>query len=89
MPAVCFGVGLGGLGGMVSGVVQMALCSVGMVRGGMVIAGLMVFGGLAMMMRGVLMVLGGLPVMLDSMARHRRSPFSGERTKRRLERTPG
>jgi hypothetical protein len=68
--AVRFGVVLGGFGGVMRGVVKMAVSSVSMMGGNVVIAGLIVLGGLAMMSRGVFMMLSGLAMMLDRMSGH-------------------
>jgi hypothetical protein len=47
------------------GVAGVAVRGVGMVRRLFMIAGLVMFGGLAMMLRGMLVMLGGLVVMID------------------------
>jgi len=70
------GVMFGGFFDVVHGVVQVALGDVGMMRGEMMIARLMMLSRFAMVARGVLMMLGGLAVMLDSMGVHRKSPLS-------------
>ena len=70
MLAVRFGVMLGGFGGVMRGVVKMAVSSVSVMGGNMVIAGLIVLGGLAVMSRGVFMMLSGLAMMLDRMGGH-------------------
>lgn len=61
------GVGLGGFSGMVCGVVEMALCDKGVMRGSMMVAGFMPGGGFAVVSRGVLVMFCGFPVMLNSM----------------------
>ena len=70
MPAVRFGVVLGGFGGVMCGVVKMAMSSVSVMGGNVVIAGLVVLGGLAMVSRGVFMMLSGLAMVLDRMSGH-------------------
>ena len=64
------GVGLGRFGGMVGGVVEMTLRDMGMMRGGVVIAGRMVRSGQTMMPCGELMVFGSLFVMINGLLRH-------------------
>ncbi len=68
--AVMFDVGLGGFGGVMGGVLEMAVRGVGVVRGGFVIAGFVMLRGGAMMSRGVFMMLGGLVVMLGGLLAH-------------------
>jgi len=68
--AVRFGVMLGGFGGVMRGVVKMAVSRVSVMGGNVVIAGLIVLGGLAVMSRGVFMMLSGLAMMLDRMGGH-------------------
>ena len=58
------GVMTAGFGMMLFGVAGVAVCSVGVMRGLLVIAGLVVFGGFAVMPGGMFVVFGGLVVMV-------------------------
>jgi hypothetical protein len=60
------GVMAAGFGMMFFGVAGMAMRGVGVVRGFLVVAGFVMPGGLAMMLRGLLVVVGGLVMMLDA-----------------------
>lgn len=51
---------------MMFGVAGMAVGGVGVMRGLLVIAGLVVLGGFAVMLGGVFVVLGGLVMVLDA-----------------------
>ena len=55
-----------GLGMMFLGMAGMAMGAVGVVRGLVVIAGLMVPGGFAVVLRCLLVVFGGLVMVLDA-----------------------
>jgi hypothetical protein len=66
MVAVMLGVVAAGLDVVMLGVAGMAVGGVGVVRGLLVIAGLVMLGSFAVMPRGMLMVLGGLVVMVDA-----------------------
>ena len=55
-----------GLGMMFLGVAGMPMGAVGMVRRLLVIAGLMLLGGFAVMLRRVLVMFGGLVMVLDA-----------------------
>jgi hypothetical protein len=66
MRAVLLGVMTAGLDMMVFGMAGMAMGAVGVVRCLFVIAGLMVFGRFAVMLRGVFVVFGGLVMMFDA-----------------------
>ena len=61
---------LGGLGGVVHGVVQMALGSVGVVGGYFMVAGFVVLGGFAMMPGGVFVVFGCSEMMFCGLLGH-------------------
>lgn len=61
--AVMFRVGFGRLPSMVGRMEMVTVRDVGMVRGFLVVAGLMVFCRFLMMVRGVLVVFSGLAVM--------------------------
>jgi hypothetical protein len=61
---------LGSLCGVVCRVVKMSLGRVRMVRGCFVVPCLVVLGGLAMMSRGVIVVLGCLVMVLGCLLRH-------------------
>jgi hypothetical protein len=72
-----FGVVTAGLDMMMFGVAGMAMGAVGVVRGLFVIAGLMVFGGLAVVLRCVLVMFGGFVMVLYAcVVAHRFSPGS-------------
>lgn len=58
-------VGLGSFGGVVCGMVKMALGDMGMMRGGMVIAGFMASSGLAMVPGCEFVVFGCFTMMLN------------------------
>jgi hypothetical protein len=60
------GVMTAGLGMMLFGMAGMAVSAVGVVRGLLVIAGLMVLGGFAMMLGGMFVVFGSLMMVLDA-----------------------
>jgi hypothetical protein len=64
--SVMLGVMAAGFGVMLFGVAGVAVGGVGVVRGLFVIAGVVMFGGFAMMLRRVLMVFGGLVMVLDA-----------------------
>jgi hypothetical protein len=66
MRAVMFGVMTAGLGMMLLGLAGMAMRAVGVVCRLLVIAGLMVFRGFAVMLRRVFVVLGSLVMMVDA-----------------------
>jgi hypothetical protein len=68
--AVICGVVLAGLSGVVRGVIQMPFGDVGMVAGLLMIARFMVFGGLAMVLRRVLVMLSSFVMMLRGIFRH-------------------
>jgi hypothetical protein len=68
--AVLFGVVTAGLGMMLFGVAGMAMRAVGVVGGLLVVAGFMMPAGFAVMLGRVLVVFGGLVVMLDGMLAH-------------------
>lgn len=70
---VLVGVDLGGFGGVVHGVMMMAVCDVGMVSSHVVIARFEVTGGFAMMAGRVFVVFGCFVVMLDCFVGHRSS----------------
>jgi hypothetical protein len=72
--SVVLDVKFGGFRRVMRGVMQMALRAVSMMRGGFVIAVLVVAGGFAMVSRGVLVVLGGFVMMLCGVLRHGCSP---------------
>jgi hypothetical protein len=86
LPAVGFGVVLGGFGGVMRGVMEMAVSRVGVMGGNVMIAGLIVLGGLTVMSRGVFMMLSGLAMMLDRMSGHGSSFENGAYGK--MDRTP-
>lgn len=67
------GVGLGGFGGVVHGVMMMAVGDVCMVSGHVVIAGFEVTRGFAMMASCVFVVFGCFAVVLDCFVGHRSS----------------
>jgi hypothetical protein len=60
------GVVAAGFGVMFFGMAGMAVGAVGVVRGLFVIAGFVVLGGFAVMLRRVLVVFGGLVMVLDA-----------------------
>jgi len=64
--AVMLGVMTAGLGMMLFGMAGMAVSGMGVVRGLLVIAGLVVLGGFAVMLGGVFVMLGGLVMVLDA-----------------------
>jgi hypothetical protein len=66
MRAVMFGVMTAGLDMMVFGMAGMAMGAVSVVRRLFVIAGLMVLGRFAVMLRRMFVVFGGLVMMLDA-----------------------
>jgi hypothetical protein len=66
MRAVMFGVMTAGLDVMVFGMAGMAMGAVSVVRRLFVIAGLMVLGRFAVMLRRMFVVFGGLVMMLDA-----------------------
>jgi hypothetical protein len=68
--AVVFDVGLGGFGGVVRGVLQMAVSGVGVMRSSFVVAGFVVLRGGTVMSCGVLVVLGGFAVMFGGLLAH-------------------
>ena len=61
-----FGVMTAGLGMMFFGVAGMPVSAVGVVRCLLVIAGFMMLGGFAMMLRGLFVMFGGLVMVLDA-----------------------
>jgi hypothetical protein len=63
---VLFGVRLGSLAGVMGRVETMPMGDVCMVAGLFVVAGFLVFGGRAVVNRGLLVVVGGVLVMLGS-----------------------
>ncbi len=65
-----FDVLLGRFRGVMRSVMEVALSRVGVVRRGLVIAGFVMFGGLAMMSSGVLVVLGCLGMMFCCLLGH-------------------
>ncbi len=67
MLTVMFGVVLAGLAGVVEGMSRVAVGRMGVVRGLLVSIGLVVLGCLAMMLGGMLMVLGRVGVMFDDL----------------------
>jgi hypothetical protein len=76
--AVVLGVMTARFGMMFFGVAGVAVGAVGVVRGLFVIAGLVVFGGFAVMLGGMLVMFGGLVMMLDGVFAHVCAPdFSG------------
>jgi hypothetical protein len=64
--SVMLGVMTAGFGVMLFGMAGMAVSGVSVVPGFFVIAGFMMLGGFAVMLRRVLMVLGGLVMVLDA-----------------------
>jgi hypothetical protein len=64
--SVMLGVVAAGFGVMLFGMAGMAVGGVGVMRGLFVIAGFMMLGGFAVMLRRVLVVLGGLVMVLDA-----------------------
>jgi hypothetical protein len=75
--AVMLGVVTARLDMMMFGVAGMAVGGVGVMRGLLVIAGLVVLGGFAVMPGGVLVMFGGLGVMIDGVLAHVRSRCGG------------
>lgn len=67
---VVLNVGFGCLGGVVGGVVQVALRRVRVVGGRLVVAGFMMLGGFAMVRRRMLVVFGCLKMVLRCLFRH-------------------
>jgi hypothetical protein len=65
--AVGFRVVLGGFAGVMRSMLEMAVRDVGMMRSDVVVVRFVVFGGLAMMSRGVFVVLGSFLVMLNGL----------------------
>lgn len=65
--AVGLSVGLSGFGGVVRGMVKMALGYMGMMRGGVVIASFIASSGLAMMPGSELVVFGCFTMMLNGL----------------------
>ena len=81
--AMMFGMQLAGFGGVVRGVLVMALRDMGVVAGGHMIVVVMVIGGFAMMVGGQLVMLGGLAVMVCDLGfGHGENPPGGERAVR-------
>jgi hypothetical protein len=74
MLAVMFGVMTTRLGMVFFGVTGMAMGAMRMVRGLLVIAGLVVLGGLAVMFGGMLMMFGGFVMVFHCVFAHRVSP---------------
>jgi hypothetical protein len=72
--AVFFHMRFGRFGRMMRGLFMMATGGMGMMRGFLVTACLMVFGGFLVMPRGVLMLFRCLIVMLCSLGRHGKPP---------------
>jgi hypothetical protein len=64
--SVMLGVVAAGFGVMLFGMAGMAVGGVGVVRRLIVIAGFMMLGGFAVMLRRVLVMFGGLVMMLDA-----------------------
>jgi hypothetical protein len=82
--AVMLGVMTAGLDMMMFGMAGVPVRAVGVMSRLFVIASFMVFGGFAMMLRGMFVVLGGLVMMLDVLmvAHVRFSRFGNESTPR-------
>ena len=73
------GVVTAGFGVMLFGMAGMAVGGVGVVRGLLVIAGFVMFGGFAVMLRRMLVVFGGLVMVLDAcVIAHDSLPVVGE-----------
>jgi hypothetical protein len=72
---VVLGVRLGGFAGVVHGEVMMTVGHVRVMPGLVVITGLVVLGGFAMMPRGVLVMGGGVGVMICDRMSHRCTPL--------------
>lgn len=73
------GVVTAGFGVMLFGMAGMAVGGVGVVRGLLVIAGFVMFGGFAVMLRCMLVVFGGLVMVLDAcVIAHDSLPVVGE-----------
>jgi hypothetical protein len=68
--AVVFGVMTAGLGVVFFGVAGMAMRTVGVMRGLVVIAGFVMLGGFAVMLGGVLVMFGSLVMMFDGVLAH-------------------
>jgi hypothetical protein len=66
MLSVLLGVVAAGFGVMLFGMAGMAVGGVGVVRGLFVIAGFVMLGGFAVMLRCVLVMFGGLVMVLDA-----------------------
>jgi hypothetical protein len=73
MLTVMLGVMTARLGMVFFGVAGMTMRAVGVMRGLLVIAGFVMFGGFAVMLGGVLVMFGGLVVMVDGVLAHVRS----------------
>ena len=73
--AVFFDVVCGRFVGMTHGMRMVRLCRVGVMRGFLVMAGIVMLGRVLMMFGRLFVVLGRLLVMLDSFLRHKRLTF--------------
>jgi hypothetical protein len=83
--AVMLGVVTAGLDMMVFGMAGMAMGAVGVMRRLFVIAGLMVFGRFAVMLRGVFVMFGGLVMVLYAcVIAHNALPVCSVKTRRRF-----
>jgi hypothetical protein len=75
--AVFFGMRFGRFGRMMHGMFMMPTGGMRMMRGFLVIPGLVVFGGFFMMLRGVLMMVRRMLVMLGCFRGHGTPPWKG------------
>jgi len=73
LATVCFGVSLGGFGGVVGGVKRVGVSDMGVVGCSLMVSRFVVRSSLAMMSGGMFVVFGGLFVMFDGVRGHKLS----------------